>query len=160
MPLNQADVPDGAVLMVDVVPVHEVSRPLSGVPQGLEAFGRELRAVLCGAEQRSTKALSSLTRGREYAGRTPSQCSIARTEVALMVELSRFLMLASIEGVLSRRQLLWRGGAGSMDLTRPMRRCVAAKNATQAGGRAQTQRVRPNISDGPERKATCLSTFV
>jgi hypothetical protein len=88
MVLSRADVPDGAVLMVDVVQVvqvHEmsshclasgrVSKPLVG------NSGRSF-AVWASA---STNSVSSLTRGREYDGRTPSQCSIARTEVALEV---------------------------------------------------------------------------
>ena len=38
--------------VIVVVPVHERARPLAGVLQIREALRRELRPVLCGAEQR------------------------------------------------------------------------------------------------------------
>jgi hypothetical protein len=50
--------------------------------QILEPGRREFLPVLRGAEQRLAYVLSSLTRGREYDGFTPSQCSIASAVVA------------------------------------------------------------------------------
>jgi len=46
MPLGRVHVADAAVLMVEVVPMHESGAPLPGVVQSRKPFGRELRPVL------------------------------------------------------------------------------------------------------------------
>lgn len=86
MSLCRADVADATVPVIVVVPTDEPARPLAGVLDIREALCRELRPVLRRAEQRLDEGLSSLTRGREYEARSPSQFIIARTVVALSVE--------------------------------------------------------------------------
>jgi hypothetical protein len=63
--LRGADVSDTAVPVIVVVPAHERARPKAGLLQIRKSLRGELGAILGGAEQDSTKALSSLTRGRE-----------------------------------------------------------------------------------------------
>ena len=52
MALRRADVADAAVTVVEVVPMHEVARPVACSIELGEARGGELRAVLGRAEQR------------------------------------------------------------------------------------------------------------
>jgi len=49
MALGGADVADAAVVMFDVVPMHESGRPEARAVEGFEAFDRELRPVFGGA---------------------------------------------------------------------------------------------------------------
>ena len=50
MPLVRADVANTAVQMLDVVPVHELAGPVSGLSQIFEPMSRKLRSVLGGSE--------------------------------------------------------------------------------------------------------------
>ena len=81
--LRRADVADGAVAVIVVVPLHERACPLPRLIEAREALRRELGRYLAVRNSDSTKALSSLTRGREYEALSPSQFIIARTVVAL-----------------------------------------------------------------------------
>lgn len=52
VPLGRADVTDAAVAMIEVVPMHEASRPGPRLVEVGKAPGGELRTVLGDAEQR------------------------------------------------------------------------------------------------------------
>ena len=52
MSLRRTDVADGTVTVIVVVPLHERACPFSRLFEVCEAFRRELRSVLRGAEQR------------------------------------------------------------------------------------------------------------
>jgi hypothetical protein len=66
MTLSRRDIANAAVAMLVVVPAHEARHPLPGGVQLGEPSGRELRPILFAVRNSaSTKALSSLTRGRE-----------------------------------------------------------------------------------------------
>jgi hypothetical protein len=85
MALRRADVADAAVPVLMVVPMHEASRPTASLVEIGEALDGNSGRYLAVRNRLSTKALSSLTRGREYDGFTPSQYSIANTVVAFSV---------------------------------------------------------------------------
>jgi hypothetical protein len=57
MPLIWADVADSTVQMLDVVPVHELASPVSGLIQILESTSDILRPVLGGSEGRFRKGV-------------------------------------------------------------------------------------------------------
>ena len=57
MPLVRADVADTAVQMLDVVPVHELAGPVSGLVQILESTSDILGSVLGGSEGRFCKGV-------------------------------------------------------------------------------------------------------
>ena len=57
MSLRRADVPDGTVAVVMVVPSDERTRPVARLIEIGEALRRELRPVLGGAEQRLHKCV-------------------------------------------------------------------------------------------------------
>ena len=50
MPLVWADVADSSVQMLDVVPMHELAGPVSGLIEIFEPMSRKLRPVLGGSE--------------------------------------------------------------------------------------------------------------
>jgi hypothetical protein len=52
MTLRRRHVADATMAMLEVVPVHETGSTGTGCVQVLEAFGRKLRPLLRGAEQR------------------------------------------------------------------------------------------------------------
>ena len=81
MALGRGDVANAAMPVIVVVPMHELARPLA---RGVQI--REASSPYFAVRNRlSTKALSSLTRGREYEGFTPSHHSMASTVVAFRV---------------------------------------------------------------------------
>ena len=77
--LSWADIANAAVTMIEVVPMDEASRPSARLVEVAKALGGKLGAILGGTKQRLGIGVSSLTRGREYEGLTPSQLSIAST---------------------------------------------------------------------------------
>ncbi len=57
MPLVWADVADSTVQMLDVVPMHELAGPVSGLIEIFEPMSRKLRPVLGGSECRFCKSV-------------------------------------------------------------------------------------------------------
>ncbi len=57
MPLVWADVADSTVQMLDVVPMHELAGPVSGLIEIFEPMSRKLRPVFGGSECRFCKSV-------------------------------------------------------------------------------------------------------
>ena len=67
-----ADIADDAVAMIGVVPTHELSGPGTGGLQASKPCDGNPGRYLAVRNSASERALSSLARGHEYEGLTPS----------------------------------------------------------------------------------------